>query len=63
MYLIRGLTDEAKKTAAVLGHTYPGNEWYEDSYNQLMADGEIPNAHSRTVAKPGFFARNMGSIC
>ena len=61
IYLILGLPDEAKKTAAVLGHNYPGNEWYEDSYNQLLADGEIPNAQGKTV-KPGFFARNIGSI-
>jgi outer membrane protein assembly factor BamD len=62
IYLILGLTDEAKKTAAVLGHNYPGNEWYEDSYNQLLEDGEIPNAQGKPAAKPGFFARNIGSI-
>ncbi len=59
IYLILGLTDQAKKTAAVLGHNYPGSEWYEDSYNQLIADGQIPNAHGNTE-HPGFFARNIG---
>jgi outer membrane protein assembly factor BamD len=62
IYLILGLTDEAKKTAAVLGHNYPGNEWYEDSYNQLLADGQIPNAQTGKTSHPGFFARNIGSI-
>ncbi len=28
-----GLAEEAKKTAAVLGHNYPGNEWYMDTYS------------------------------
>ena len=28
-YLALGLTDEAQKTAAVLGYNYPGSEWYE----------------------------------
>ncbi len=31
-YTALGLIDEAKKTAAVLGHNFPGNEWYIDSY-------------------------------
>jgi outer membrane protein assembly factor BamD len=61
IYLILGLTEQAKTTAAVLGHNYPGSRWYADSYNQLVADGQIPNAQGRTAA-PGFFARNIGSI-
>jgi outer membrane protein assembly factor BamD len=31
-YLALGIKDEAKKTAAVLGHNFPGSEWYIDSY-------------------------------
>ncbi len=31
-YLALGLTEEAQKTAAVLGHNFPGSEWYIDSY-------------------------------
>ena len=31
-YLAIGLTEEAEKTAAVLGHNYPGSSWYQDSY-------------------------------
>lgn len=36
-YTILGLKGEAKKTAAVLGHNYPGNQWYADAY-ALVAD-------------------------
>lgn len=32
IYLTLGLTEEAKHTAAVLGHNFPGSEWYEDSF-------------------------------
>lgn len=32
-YTLMGLRQEAKKVAAVLGHNYPGNEWYSDAYN------------------------------
>ncbi len=31
-YLSIGLVDQAKKTASVLGHNFPGSEWYIDSY-------------------------------
>ena len=61
IYLILGMTDQARTTAAVLGHNYPGNRWYADSYNQLVADSVVPDAQGRTE-HPGFFARNLGSI-
>ncbi len=35
-YLALGVTDEAQTAAAVLGHNYPGSEWYRDSYALLM---------------------------
>jgi outer membrane protein assembly factor BamD len=56
------LTDQAKRTAAVLGHNYPGNEWYQDSYNQLIADGQVTGDPVQGGPRPGFFARNFGSI-
>jgi outer membrane protein assembly factor BamD len=31
-YQALGLTEEAQKTAAILGHNFPGSEWYIDSY-------------------------------
>ncbi|MBO6521306.1 MAG: outer membrane protein assembly factor BamD [Rhodospirillales bacterium] len=31
-YLALGVTSEARKTASVLGHNFPGSEWYSDSY-------------------------------
>jgi len=34
-YLTLGLRAEATRVAAVLGHNYPGSEWYEDSYKIL----------------------------
>jgi outer membrane protein assembly factor BamD len=34
-YLTLGLKGEATKVAAVLGHNYPGSEWYEASYKLL----------------------------
>lgn len=40
-YETLGLTDEAKKTAAVLGYNYPGNQWYQDTYN--LVEGITPD--------------------
>ncbi len=37
-YMTLGLKGEATRIAAVLGHNYPGSQWYEDTYKLL--DGE-----------------------
>ncbi len=39
-YTAMGLHDEARRVASVLGHNYPGNEWYIDSY-ELIEDKQI----------------------
>jgi outer membrane protein assembly factor BamD len=57
LYLTLGLTDEARRTAAVLGHNYPGSPWYQDSY-ALLVSGAEPAEQDR----PGFFRRVVGSI-
>ncbi len=57
IYLALGLTDEARRTASVLGHNYPGSEWYQDSY-ALLVDGASPAYQDR----PGFFRRAVGWI-
>lgn len=43
VYLALGLRDQAKKTAAVLGYNDPGSFWYQDTYNQLAAIGDVPS--------------------
>ena len=35
-YITLGISHEAKMTAAVLGHNFPGSAWYEDSYKLLV---------------------------
>ncbi|MGD1876006.1 MAG: outer membrane protein assembly factor BamD [Kiloniellaceae bacterium] len=41
-YLAMGIVDEAKATAAVLGHNFPGSEWYLDSYALLTGENLSP---------------------
>jgi len=42
-YLALGITDEAQMAAAVLGHNFPGSDWYEDSY-ALLEKGNLQPA-------------------
>jgi outer membrane protein assembly factor BamD len=39
-YAAIGMKEEAKKAASVLGHNYPGSEWYIDSYS-LMTGRDV----------------------
>jgi len=56
IYLSLGLTDEARRTASVLGHNFPGNEWYQDSY-ALLVEG-APGS----PAAPGYFRRTIARV-
>ena len=44
-YLALGVVDEAQAAAAVLGHNFPGSEWYVDSY-ALLVDANVRPASS-----------------
>ena len=51
-YLSIGLIGQAQQTAAVLGHNYPGSNWYSDSYALMQGQGvELP---APPDAKAGF---------
>lgn len=41
-YLALGIVKEAQTAAAVLGHNYPGSEWYQDSYALLTKSDLAP---------------------
>jgi outer membrane protein assembly factor BamD len=58
-YLAIGLTEEAQEAAAVLGHNFPGSDWYVDAYNLLT------NAHVQpreTVAQTSWLGRVWQSV-
>ena len=48
------MKDEASKAAAVLGHNYPGSEWYVDSYT--LVTGKSVGA-KQEQKRQGFLAR------
>ncbi len=64
IYLMLGLPEQARRTAAVLGHNYPGSIWYADSYDQLVADGQVKNQQKEVPSRdrPGLISRAFGWI-
>lgn len=54
IYIALGLTEEARRTASVLGFNYPGSPWYQDSY-ALLVEGAQPAPQDR----PGFLRRSV----
>jgi outer membrane protein assembly factor BamD len=57
IYLALGITEEARKTASVLGHNFPGSPWYQDSY-ALLVEGAQPAEMDR----PGLFRRAWNAV-
>lgn len=55
-YMSLGLVDEARRTTAVLGHNYPGSEWYRDSF-ALVGTGEMPKDE-----RPGIVNRTLNAL-
>ncbi|MEE2705074.1 MAG: outer membrane protein assembly factor BamD [Pseudomonadota bacterium] len=40
LYSILGLSEQASKSASVLGFNYPGSEWYNDAYSLIYKEGK-----------------------
>jgi outer membrane protein assembly factor BamD len=51
--LALGLENEALASAAVLGHNYPGSDWYAHSYALLTGRNLLPDDEDHD----GFFSR------
>ncbi|HLG89798.1 MAG TPA: tetratricopeptide repeat protein, partial [Alphaproteobacteria bacterium] len=56
-YLALGLTEEARKTAAVLGYNYPDSDYYKQAYGLLT-----PGAPVERGPNEGFFGRLWDSL-
>ncbi|MFM7347416.1 MAG: outer membrane protein assembly factor BamD [Tagaea sp.] len=55
-YMALGLVDEARRSTAVLGHNYPGSEWYADSF-ALVGTGQLPRDE-----RPGIVSRTLNAL-
>lgn len=64
-YVSLGVLNEAAQVAAVLGHNYPGSEWYEDTYELLEREGVVNVANAREGEAPrrrSWWGRTIGRI-
>ena len=55
-YTALGLASEAEKAAAILGHNYPGSDWYQDSF------GLVTTGQSVEASQPGVARRLLRSL-
>lgn len=51
-YLALGIYEQARITAAVLGHNYPGSPWYADTYALMMQHNPKSDLPKKEAAKP-----------
>lgn len=56
-YLSLGVTTEAQAAAAVLGHNFPGSQWYADSY-ALLTDADLEPARN----EGSWISRTFGAV-
>lgn len=60
-YLSVGMIEEGQRMAAILGHNFPGNEWYERSY-ALMTDSGVAPVAQEEAERRGWFSRTFGAV-
>ena len=60
-YLSVGMTEEAQRMAAILGHNFPGSEWYERTY-ALMSQSGVTPVSAEDAQRRGWFNRTFGTV-
>jgi len=60
-YLSVGMTDQAQRSAAILGYNYPGNEWYQRAYALMNARGVAPIGTAE-ARRRGWLSRTLGAV-
>jgi outer membrane protein assembly factor BamD len=55
------MIEEAQRMAAILGHNFPGGEWYQRSF-QLMADSGVSVVTEDEAERRGWFSRTFGAV-
>jgi outer membrane protein assembly factor BamD len=61
-YVALGIMDQANATASVLGHNYPGSEWYQYSYNLLTTGkNELPKPTGQNSDK-SFIGKALDTV-
>lgn len=60
-YLSVGMTEEAQRMAAILGHNFPGSEWYERTY-ALMSESGVTPVSAEDAQRRGWLNRTFGTV-
>ena len=60
-YLSVGMVEEAQRMAAVLGHNFPGNVWYQRAY-ALMTDSGVAPVAEEEARRRGWLGRTFGTV-
>jgi outer membrane protein assembly factor BamD len=60
-YLSVGMTEEAQRSAAVLGYNYPGDKWYARAY-ELMRGRGVEMVTEPEARRRGWLSRTVGRI-
>ncbi len=60
-YLSVGMTEEAQRMASILGHNFPGSEWYQRSY-RLMTDSGVAPVAEEEARRRGWLGRTFGAV-
>lgn len=55
-YVSVGMTEEAQRTAAILGYNYPGSSWYLATY-RLMTDRGVAQVSDEEAQRRGWLSR------
>ncbi|MBY0566312.1 MAG: outer membrane protein assembly factor BamD [Hyphomonadaceae bacterium] len=60
-YLSVGMIEEAQRMAAILGHNYPGSQWYQRSF-ALMTDAGVAPVGEEEARRRGWLGRTFGAV-
>ena len=52
-YMALGMVNEARRTAAVLGHNFPGSRWYADAY-ELVTGKKVAGGDNDALPQPWY---------
>jgi outer membrane protein assembly factor BamD len=55
------MREEAQRMGAILGHNYPGGEWYPRTY-ALMEEAGVTQVSAEEAERRGWFSRTFGAI-
>ncbi|MCR6644006.1 MAG: outer membrane protein assembly factor BamD [Terricaulis sp.] len=60
-YVSVGMAEEAQRMAAILGHNFPGDQWYQRSY-ALLTNAGVMVVSEPEAQRRGWLGRTFGTV-